>query len=397
MRLALIADCFPPLRSSGAVQIRDLARELVLLGHEVSVLLPGADQSEDWRQEELEGARILRLKTPQTKDIGYLRRSLAEFIMPHAMARSLARSPLAEARFDGVIWYSPSIFFAPLVRRLTRRSRCPGYLILRDIFPDWAADLGLLRRGTLPFRGLSAVAAGQYRAADVIGVQSPGNLACLGTRTGQARLEVLQNWLAESGPAPAPLQQTPLEGRKIFLYAGNMGVAQGLEVVIDLARAMADREDVGFLFVGRGSERERLRARAEGLSNVQFHAETDPAEIPALCASCSAGLVILDPRHRTHNIPGKFLTYMQNGLPALAVVNPGNDLTTLIRQERVGVVSEDRDTSRLRLLAEDLLDQIGRDRDLSARCRALAERDYTASRAARQIVRAIEGAGKKAG
>ncbi|RRH72974.1 glycosyltransferase family 4 protein [Falsigemmobacter faecalis] len=391
MRLVLIADCFPPLRTSGAVQIRDLTRALVGQGHEVTVLLPGTDQPEAWRQEEVDGACILRLKTPPTKDISYFRRTLAELIMPYAMARNFARSPLAQRRFDGVIWYSPSIFFAPLVRRLKRRSGCQSYLILRDIFPDWAADLGLLRRQSLPFRALSAVARAQYRAADVIGVQARGNLAWLRDLPPRTRAEVLQNWLGEaaSAPAPARMDLSPLAGRKIFLYAGNMGVAQGLDVVIDLARALQHREDVGFLFVGRGSEVAQLRRLAGGLPNVLFHGETDPDEIPGLCARCSAGLVVLDPRHRTHNIPGKFLAYMQSGLPVLACVNPGNDLATIIRSERVGQVVEHRDLAALQRRAGELLEEILRDPELPNRCRALSRRDHTAHRAAEQISQAL--------
>ncbi|MGN0933449.1 glycosyltransferase family 4 protein [Falsigemmobacter intermedius] len=394
MRLALIADCYPPLRSSGAVQIRDLTRALVAEGHQVTVLLPAIGQKMPWYQEESDGAVILRLSAPRTKDISHLRRLLAESAMPWAMARNLARSPFAGAAFDAVIWYSPSIFFGPLVRRLKKRNGCPAYLILRDIFPDWAADLGILPRKGPAFRLLRGVARAQYRAADIIGVQSPGNLALLRGQTGRARTGVLQNWLGEAASAPHPvaLQQSPLAGRKIFLYAGNMGIAQGLDVVIDLARAMEARRDVGFLFLGRGSEADRLRGWAGRLSNVLFHDEIAPDEIPALCADCSAGLVILDPRHQSHNIPGKFLTYMQNGLPVLACVNPGNDLTGLIRQAGVGVVAERSDPAELHPLAEALLVQISEDRGLSARCRDLFARNYKASLAASQITEALRAA-----
>jgi glycosyltransferase involved in cell wall biosynthesis len=134
--------------------------------------------------------------------------------------------------------------------------------------------------------------------------------------------------------------ETPLAGRQLFVFAGNMGVAQGLDIVIDLAERMSGRPDVGFLFVGRGSEARRLRRTAEArrLANILFFDEIDPDEIPDLYAQCSAGIVALDHRHKSHNIPGKFLTYMQSGLPVLANVNAGNDLTALIRETGVGEV-----------------------------------------------------------
>ena len=88
---------------------------------------------------------------------------------------------------------------------------------------------------------------------------------------------------------------------------------------------------MGFLFVGRGSDAQTLRteARALGLTNVVFFDEIDPDEIPGLYAQCDIGLVSLDRRHKTHNIPGKFLSYMRSGLPVLASVNPGNDILKL--------------------------------------------------------------------
>ncbi|MFY7791012.1 MAG: glycosyltransferase family 4 protein [Polynucleobacter sp.] len=394
MRIALVADTFPPLRSSGAVQLRDLSRELVRQSHQLTVLLPSADLDGPWRLDDWEGVRVLRLRSPKTKDIGYVRRTLNEFWMPFAMRRQLRRSPLALERFDGMVWYSPSIFHGPLVQALKRQSRCPAYLIIRDIFPEWAVDMGLMGRG-LPYRVFDAVARYQYSVADVIGVQTPGNSAYFGRWMQQPgrTLEVLQNWLGKPAQARCPirLDETALAGRQVFVYAGNMGVAQGMDIVLDLAEQLQNRADVGFLLVGRGSDAARLKAFAKerDLNNVLFHDEIHPDEIPDLYAQCSAGIVALDPRHRSHNIPGKFLTYMQSGLPVLANVNAGNDLAHLIRDQQVGQVCENNDPLALQQLAEQLLQQIEVDANLPSRCKALFEKQFAVEAAARQIVAAL--------
>ena len=395
MRLALIADTFPPLRTSGAVQLRDLSREFVRQGHKLTVFLPAADLTTAWKIEEAEGVRIIRLRAARTKDVGYARRTLAEFLMPFQMRRNLRRSPLANETWDGVIWYAPSIFHGPLARSLKRSSRCRGYLILRDIFPEWAVDMGLMRAGGPAHRFFDAVARYQYGVADVIGVQTPGNRAYLedwAHRPGRS-LEVLQNWLADT-PATTcsiALQESKLAGRKIFVYAGNMGVAQGMGVLIDLAERMRDRRDVGFLFVGRGSEAQRLAADAQArqLDNVLFRDEIHPDEIPGLYRQCAVGLIALDPRHNSHNIPGKFLTYMQSGLPVLARINPGNDLAGLIRGEAVGQVCEGGDGASLHRLALTLLDTLAAGNEIQERCRALYRRLFSPESAVRQIVAAL--------
>lgn len=279
MRIALIADTFPPLRTSGAVQLRDLSREFARQGHALTVLLPSPEQDEPWSLEEADGVQVLRLKAPRTKDIGYVRRTLAEFSMPFAMLRQFQKSPLASEQWDGVVW-----------------------------------------------------------------------------------------------------------------YAGNMGVAQGMDILLDLAERLRHRTDVGFLFVGRGSDAARLRSVAEErqLDNVLFCDEIHPDEIPDLYSQCSAGMVALDPRHKSHNIPGKFLTYMQSGLPVLANVNAGNDLAKLIRDEQVGHVCESNQVGELLQLTDKLLAQMDSEAaELQNRCRSLFEREFAVDRAVGQIVAAL--------
>lgn len=393
MRIALIADTFPPLRTSGAVQLRDLSRELVRQGHHVTVLVPSSS-TERWTLEEIDGVRILRLRAPETKGLGYIRRTIGEALMPFAMLRNLRRSAEAGKRWDAVVWYAPSIFLTPVAASLKRSSGCKAYLILRDIFPDWAVDMGLLRRG-LPYAFFKAVAWYQYKMADVIGVQTPGNCRYFADWAGGKgrQLEVLQNWLADAPDAGCSLslEGTRLEGRKIFVYAGNMGVAQGMDILLDLAQRMAHRTDIGFLFVGRGTDSARLAAlaRDRSLTNVMFHDEIEPDEIPGLYARCHVGMVALDPRHTTHNIPGKFLTYMHSGLPVLANINAGNDLVKMIRSENVGRVCDDNSAEHLARLAEELVNSLDNDDGIRARCRALYARLFSPSVAATQIATAV--------
>ena len=391
LRIALIADVYPPLRSSGAVQLRDLALELVRQGHSPSVLVASSELETAWRVESSQGVQVVRLRAPRTRDMGYMRRTLGEFLMPYAMLRALRASPLAAQRWDGVTWYSPSIFLGPVARSLKASSGCRSYLIVRDLFPDWAADMNVMGSGW-QYRLLKAVERYQYAAADVIGVQTPANLVHFEAwaRVPGRRVEVLHNWLADTPDTGCSIRiaDSALAGRKVFVYAGNMGVAQGTEVLLGLAQRLAPRRDVGFLFVGRGSALPRLRAQALqlGLDNVAFFDEIDPAEIPGLYAQCHAGLVTLDPRHTTHNIPGKFLSYMRSGLPVLASLNAGNDLERLIIDEDVGRASSDGGVDKLSQLALELATGLPATAALRARCKALGEHLFAPETAVRQIL-----------
>ncbi len=394
MRIALIADAYPPLRTSGAVQLRDLAQEFVRQGHDVTVMVPLSELDTPWAIEMLDGVQVLRLAALRTKDTGYVRRTISEMLLSFAMLRGIRKSPFRSVQWDAVVWYSPSIFLGPLVAVLKRSARCRSYLVLRDIFPEWAVDMGLLRRGAV-YRFFKVVERLQYSVADTIGVQSPSNLGYLAEwarRPGRG-LEVLQNWLA---PAPnvgasVSVAATPLAGRTIFVYAGNMGIAQGMDIVLDLAERLKNRRDIGFLFVGRGTEVPRLKARARerALDNVSFHDEVEPREIPGLLAQCHIGLVALDPRHKTHNVPGKFLAYMQAGLPVLARINAGNDLADLINMEGVGRVYVGESLDALQTLAQELCDDKAKRELMSSHARTLAQTAFSPTTAVRQIVAAL--------
>ncbi len=161
-------------------------------------------------------------------------------------------------------------------------------------------------------------------------------------------------------------------------------------IFIDLAQSLEHRQDIGFLFVGRGSEMARLIAEVADrkLTNTLFHDEVDSRDMPGLLAQCRVGLLALDPRHKTHNIPGKFLTYMLAGLPVLARVNPGTDLEHLIAQESVGSCYTGHSVEHLREMAERLIDADDEHARMSDRGQELGRRLFSPTTAVNQILAA---------
>jgi len=394
MKIALLSIHYPPLKSSCAVQMRDLALELLQLGHEPIVMVPEEGLKRKVVSEMIDGIQVFRFPAFKTIDVGRIKRGLSEILLPFFMIYGIKKIQLSIKDFDTVIWYSPTIFFGPVVKFLKRSSNCRSYLILRDIFPEWAFDLGVLRKGVVYFL-FKLVAKYQYSVADIIGVQTPSNLAYLEnwSKKPNRQLEVLENWLSL-----APIKNTQIsfinnhfEGKKIFVYIGNMGVAQGVDIFMELAKILKNRQDIGFLFVGRGSESERLKSYAinRKLNNIIFHDEIDPVEIPGLLKMCHVGLVALDPRHKSHNIPGKFLAYMQAGLPVLARVNPDTDLAVLIKKEKVGYAYVGNEVDELQGLAEKLINNEKNLKIMSRNGVSLSSRMFSSSRAAKQIVSSL--------
>lgn len=393
MRLILLSDAFPPLRSSAAVQMLDLSRELASQGHSVHIVVASPEIASPWQLDFINGCHLLRIKTLHAKDKGRFIRALAESMMPFMMWWRWRQCPWSQLKWDGVVWYSPTIFLGMMVHLLRRSANTPSYLILRDIFPEWAADMQILRRG-LVFKYFQFIARFQYRQADVIGLQSPGNLTYFmdQSRRKPNSIEVLHNWLTDRPLNGCRIQvsQTHLAGRRIVVYAGNMGIAQDMDILMNLATQMINTTSVGFLFVGRGTEVLHLQQRATValLSNVMFCDEVEPDEIPSLYAQCEIGLLALDSRHKTHNIPGKFISYMEAGLPVLASVNESNDIVSLIREYDVGRVSTANTTESLAHLLNEML-ELNSAQEFKTRCTDLHRQLFSVSTAAHQIIESL--------
>jgi glycosyltransferase involved in cell wall biosynthesis len=393
--IVLVADAYPPSRTSAALQLKDLALEFLRQGITPTVITPDSGLQDISSLVKLDGISVLRLKTPEHKNIGRIRRAIAESLMPFFMIRNFRKSDLNNIHWDAVIWYSPTIFLGPFIYFLKRRNTYSSYLILRDIFPAWALDLGLIRRG-FAYYFFRIFEGFQYSIADCIGVQAIGNLDYFKSWPifAHKKIEVLQNWLS---PKPlsycsVDISTLPIANRKIFVYAGNMGIAQGMGDLLVLAEAFVTRNDIGFLFIGRGSDMEflRLDAKNRGLVNTVFCDEIDADQIPGLYVQCHVGLIALDARHKTHNIPGKFLSYLQSGLPVMAILNHGNDMQSIIEQYEVGRATTDRSQENLELLANSLIDELSlQEGEMSSRCKNLATKLFSSQVAVEQIVNAL--------
>lgn len=374
----MVTDAYPPMRTSCAVQMYDLAQAFIEEGHQVTIITPSSTQKERVHITRHEGVRLIQVKAFETKDINYVSRTLAEFINPFLIWHKLKKCPeFLKTQYDGIIWYSPTIFWGPLIKRLKQQYGVRAYLILRDIFPDWALDLGLIKKGVI-YKFLKAVELFQYQQADVIGVQSLNNLTYFKGKNPNltAEIEVLWNWIGETKETPCSidLSKTTLAGRKIFIYAGNMGPAQAVQKLVHLAEIMRGLNDVGFVFVGRGSEVEHLKTLVKQfkLDNCLFFNEIDSAEIPGLLRQCAVGMISLDSRHNAHNIPGKFVVYLKSGLPIIGVVNKGNDLISLVGENNLGILFEDQLSPACFHMAVDLLDELAKNDVISTRCNKFA-------------------------
>jgi glycosyltransferase involved in cell wall biosynthesis len=366
-------------------------------GHEVTLAAPGEGVAGDLAVEEEDGLRVLRVRTGRLKGAGRIVRGLREVRLSAVVWRR-GRRFFREHPCDLIVWYSPTVFFGALVRKLKALWRCPAYLVLRDIWPQFLVDTGVFGRGPL-YRLFRHHELRQDDAADVIGVQCPGDLRYFAEQLPDRgyRVEVLYNWATLQEPrlvAGGFRRRLGLEGKLVFFMGGNFGIAQDLDNLLRLAAALRDLPDAALLLVGEGSEYPRVEAavRERKLSNVTLHPAVDADTYMSMLSEFDVGLISLDRRFRIQNIPGKLLGYLYFAMPVLASVNPGNDLRWILHDAEAGCCcwnGEDAEFARLaRLLAAD--------RELRARLgrngRRLLEERFSAPAAAAQILGHLPGA-----
>lgn len=391
MRILLLVDVYLPHPKSQAKLIHDLGVALHGEGHSVTVLAPSDAVRSPFEIRTEENLRIVRVRGPRIKGASRWLRAVHEERLSTRLWRR-ARPFLESERFELIVYYSPTIFFGRLVARLKRLWHCPAYLVLRDIFPQWAVDAGVLRKG-LVWRFFRHREIQQYDAADIIGVQSPGNLEYFETQMvgGRYRLEVLYNWtsLEEAPPSASVLRaRIGATDEAIFFYGGNIGVAQDMDNLLRLALAFPPQPRALFVFVGDGSEVGRLQRKIarERIDNIRLLPAVDQSSYLSMLKEADVGLVSLDRRLRTQNFPGKTLGYMGASLPILASLNPGNDLAALLTDTGAGFCALNGNDDELLEHAIVLARDSALRRRMGAHARRLLGERFSAAAAARQIV-----------
>jgi O26-antigen biosynthesis N-acetyl-L-fucosamine transferase len=370
VRVLLLVDCYLPSRKAQAKLIHDLGAEFRRQGDEVVVLTSDDSITRSFELSYEDGLTVARVRTGQVKGARRYLRAMREEML--SLRMWMAARQFLRARPCGlIVYYSPTIFFGTLVRRLKRLWHCPAYLVLRDIFPKWAVDAGVLRPG-LAYRFLRRRELQNYAAADVVGVQSPGNLDYFRDElpSHKYRLDVLHNWASlDEGILPNLhfRERLGLQDKIIFFYGGNIGVAQDMDNIVRLAEAMRHEQRAFFLLAGEGSEVERLKTliAEKQLGNIRIHPALEQRDYLSLLSEVDVGLISLERNLKTENYPGKMLGYMYSSLPMLASLNPKNDLASLLDQYQAGLWCRNGEDQHLldhalRLLAEpDLRKRLG--------------------------------------
>jgi glycosyltransferase involved in cell wall biosynthesis len=330
--------------------VKELAEELTARGHYVTVVTcwPRYNLAEEERHLILSNLsfenniRIIRVKTPPHKKINFFIRGISELIIPFFLWWRIKY--IVTEKVDAVIVYSlplPLVYAGYMVKK---KYNAHFLLNIQDIFPQNAIDLGIMRNHLLInfFEYLENKA---YRSADKLTSHTESSKKFLIEKKNipSEKMQIIPNWIDVDRYAKVQRsnifrKKYGIEYKFIFLFAGIIGPSQGLDLIIRAARDIQDITAICFLFVGDGSEKERLRKMVVdfGLSNVIFKDFVSVDDYPHLLKDADVGLVCLSSMNKTPVVPGKILGFMAAALPVFALLNRESDGHNLIKRANCG-------------------------------------------------------------
>jgi O26-antigen biosynthesis N-acetyl-L-fucosamine transferase len=390
MKICLIVDDYMPHSIKVAAKMmHELACEFISQGHEVTVITPSPELNQKIVISVLDGVTVCRFKSGEIKNVGKVMRAINETLLSYHAWKSF-KSYLVDNKHDIIVYYSPTIFWGGLVEKLKKTWNVPSYLILRDLFPQWAIDQKMIREGSMIEKYFRYFEKRNYAVADAIGLMSQKNLEWFNKNTKtDSNLEVFFNWAANI-PVKSKnnyKKSLGIENKVVYFYGGNIGHAQDMMNIVRLAQSMSSYNKAHFVLVGAGDEVDLVKnaIEKENMINVTLLPSVTQDEFKQMLAQFDVGLFTLHKDHSTHNFPGKLLGYMVQSLPILGSINEGNDLKEVVENYDAGLITINGDdkillANAIKFLDEDYSKKIGKN------AQELLKSTFSVEAAANQIL-----------
>lgn len=399
MRIALIPDDYLPSSTLvHAKMFHELACEFIKQGHDVIVITPGLpNQNKKLLKETFDGVNVWRFRAGPRRGVSKLKRAINESMLSvnawHAIKHEVKKAP-----FDLCVNYSPTIFFGPLMAKFKNKFDTYIYLVLRDMFPQWVIDEGMITEDSLIAKYFRYFEHINYKASHTIGLMSKANIDYFSSVNPQYKnTEVFLNW---ASIIPSEFDDYSIDIRKeyklsrkvIFFYGGNIGHAQDMSNLLRLANNLKGYLNAHFLFIGQGDEFELINTLKDDLEleNVTILPSIDQAKYKEVLTQVDVGLFSLAKTHKAHNFPGKLLGYMAQSLPILGSVNDGNDLIDYISDSKSGFAYVNGNDEELTEGALALLSDIALRKKMGANSYELLKQKFSVEQAARKLLSVME-------
>jgi glycosyltransferase involved in cell wall biosynthesis len=346
----------------------DLVRELDNRGVNIYVVSPREKrtslQTELFKQG---NTNNLRVKTGNITKINLIEKCISTLSIERQYLRAINKC-FIDTRFDAIIYSTPPITFEKIIRNLKKEHGCKTYLIFKDIFPQNAVDINLIKEGSIIWRYFRNKEKRLYKLSDKIGCMSRRNAEYIlkhNSFINENNVEVFPNSIN-------PIEKIDLASKNkdneylrkynipkdltLFIYGGNLGKPQGIDFLLKVIDNFYLVQNGYLLIVGSGTEYERIKNHIQKFKpkNVSLIYYIPKIEFDELLQSTDVGLIFLDKRFTIPNIPSRLTSYMECSLPILAATDLNTDLRVILDESKSGFWSESGDINSFIMNANKL-------------------------------------------
>jgi putative colanic acid biosynthesis glycosyltransferase WcaI len=397
MRVLMIVPNYAPDLGPSAPLFTMLAEGLVQRGHEVTVIaavphypsgiVPVAFRSWRVQRSSEHDVEVIRVPLP-SMDRSNLAQRLLQFICYQLGATWAGLKQQYDA---AIVTNSALTVWLPYACLVVLRGK-PAVYSVADVYPDVGVTLGIFRHKAV-IRAVAGLERFCLNHAGVVRILSesfrPG-LRALGVP--DPKMALVYDWVDTDLIQPLPrdngfAREQGLTDGFVVLYAGNIGLSQGLEHVLTAAQLLADDRDLQFVIVGDGAGREHLGLQAQqmGLTNVRFLPFQPRPRLPEVLATADVSLVTLQRGIGAGSLPSKTFSIFASGRPVLASVDEGSEAWDMVERAGAGLCVPPENPSRLAEAIRALQEDPERRERLGRNGRLWAERHHSPQAAAERF------------
>lgn len=378
----------------------DLMRELIRRGNDVFIASPTERRNGDRTHLiKSDHCQILRIRTLNVQKTNVIEKGIGMLLLEYQFDRAI-RKYWSNVKFDLILYATPPITFNKVIEKIKNRCGCRTYLMLKDIFPQNAVDLGMMKEGGYLHKMFRKKEEQLYRISDKIGCMSLANCEYVlnhNPEVSVSKIEECPNSLELVVINELPKnEKTELlaklgipSDKPLFIYGGNLGKPQGVDFLMKVVEEN-ENANVGFiLIVGSGTEYPKLEWWFKEVKprNAKLLSSLPKDEYDKLIQISDVGLIFLDPRFTIPNFPSRLLSYLENSMPVLLATDVATDMGRIAERENFGFWCESGDImsfmANMRRLANDtnLREEMGK------RGKAFLLNNYTVDKTADQILK----------
>jgi len=326
---------------------QDLLRKFRDEGHDVTVVTPVERRRNIATNfNNKDGISILQVKTFNIQKTNIIEKGIGTIAIEYQYLSAIKKFT-SNKKFDLVLYSTPPITFAKVIEYVKKRDLAKSYLLLKDIFPQNAVDMNMLKEGGILHRQFLKKEKKLYKISDAIGCMSPANVKFLLTHNPEIasdKVEVNPNTIEPITFDYTDEQKLEIRhkygipvDKTVFVYGGNLGKPQGLNFLLDTINA-TENKNVFFLIVGDGTEFLKIKEwfNIHQPQNAALLQRLPKEDYDRLLAACNIGLIFLDKKFLIPNFPSRLLSYLEMKMPVLAATDPNTDIGDIIEKAECG-------------------------------------------------------------